>query len=83
MSGINSYSIVTLVFFFLSTIFVIRPLSFHVRLPVIRRTRITLGVMSAPILAIIILWASQCIGATQIRNGIVGTGPFPPILCLF
>ena len=71
---VNRFSIVTLVFFFLSTIFVIQPVSFHVPLPVLGKRRITIGLMTAPIFAIAVLWASQCIGATQIRNGIVGTG---------
>ena len=75
MSDINGFAIATLVLFFLSTIFVIQPLSFHVRLPIIGRTRITIGLMTAPIIAILILWAAQCIGPTEIRDGIVGTGP--------
>ncbi|KAH6910722.1 hypothetical protein BKA70DRAFT_1271338 [Coprinopsis sp. MPI-PUGE-AT-0042] len=82
---ITRYSIVTLVLFFISTIFVIQPFSFHVNLPILGRKRLTLGLMSAPILAIAILWASQCLGATQIRNGIVGTDNIKPynILILF
>jgi hypothetical protein len=82
MSDINGFAIVTLILFFLSTIFVIQPLSFRVPLPIIGRTRITIGLITAPIIAILILWAAQCIGATQIRDGLVGTGSFPPILCL-
>jgi len=74
MSDIDRFSIVTLILFFLSTIFVIHPVSFHVPFPVIGRTRITIGLMSAPIITIAILWAAQCLGPTQIRNGIVGTG---------
>lgn len=82
---INRFSIVTLVFFFLSTIFVIHPVSFHVPLPVLGKRRVTIGLMTAPIFAIAVLWASQCIGATQIRNGIVGTDGVKPynILILF
>ena len=76
-SDISGFAIATLILFFLSTIFVIQPLSFHVPLPIIGRTKITIGLMTAPITAILILWAAQCIGATQIRNGIVGTGTFP------
>ena len=82
MSSINGFAIATLILFFLSTIFVIRPLSFHVPLPLIGQTKITIGLTTAPIIAILILWAAQCIGGTEIRDGIVGTGPFPPILCL-
>src|SRR5688572_14125126 len=73
---ITRFSIVTLVLFFVSTIFVIRPVSFKVNIPRLARPRITLGLNTAPILAIAILWASQCLGATQIRDGIVGTGMF-------
>ena len=80
MTNINGFAIATLILFFLSTIFVIRPLSFHIPLPLIGRTRITIGLTTAPIIAILILWAAQCIGATEIRDGIVGTGQFP--LCL-
>ncbi|KAF8153210.1 hypothetical protein B0H34DRAFT_662887 [Crassisporium funariophilum] len=85
MSDINRFSIVTLVLFFLSTVFVIQPVSFHVRLPLIGRTKITIGMMTAPILAIGILWAAQCLGATQIRDGIVGRDGIKPynILILF
>ncbi|KAH6880254.1 hypothetical protein BKA70DRAFT_1343930 [Coprinopsis sp. MPI-PUGE-AT-0042] len=81
---ITRYSVVTLVLFLISTIFVIQPF-FHVNLPILGRKRLTLGLMSAPILAIAILWASQCLGATQIRNGIVGTDNIKPynILILF
>jgi len=81
-SDISGFAIATLILFFISTFFVIQPLSFHVPLPIIGRTRITIGMMTAPIIAILILWAAQCIGATEIRDGIVGTGLFPLILYL-
>ncbi|EAU84064.1 hypothetical protein CC1G_06926 [Coprinopsis cinerea okayama7 len=83
--ALTRFSIVTLVFFIISTFFVIQPWSFHVKFPIIGRRKLTLGLMSAPILAIAILWASQCLGATQIRNGIVGTDNIKPynILILF
>ncbi|KAF8236164.1 hypothetical protein L208DRAFT_1391283 [Tricholoma matsutake] len=82
---ITRFSIVTLVFFILSAIFVIYPLSFTIRLPGFGRTRISINLSTAPIIAIAILWASQCIGPTQIRNGIVGTDGVKPynILLLF
>ncbi|KDR77306.1 hypothetical protein GALMADRAFT_246656 [Galerina marginata CBS 339.88] len=85
MSDIDRFSIVTLILFFFSTIFVIQPFSFHVRLPLLGRTRITIGLMTAPIIAIAILWAAQCLGPTQIRDGIVGTDNVKPynILILF
>lgn len=83
MSEIDRFSIVTLVLFFLSTILVIHPVSFHVRLPFIGRTRLTIGLLSAPIITIAILWAAQCLGPTQIRNGIVGTGKVNSQLFIF
>lgn len=73
----------TLALFFISTIFVIHPVSFHVRIPVIGRTKITFGLMTSPLICIAILWASQCLGATQIRNGIVGTGVVPKQISSF
>ena len=79
MSKIDGFAIATLILFFVSTVFVIHPISFHVPLPIIGRTKFTIGLMTAPIAAILILWAAQCIGATEIRDGIVGTGPFPRI----
>ena len=80
MSNINGFSIATLVLFILSSIFVIRPISFHVRLPSIGRVKISIGLMTAPIIAILLLWAARCIGPNQIRDGIVGTGILAEIL---
>ncbi|RXW15917.1 hypothetical protein EST38_g9936 [Candolleomyces aberdarensis] len=82
---VTRFAIVTLIFFFLSTIFVIQPLSFHVSLPLIGKRKVTIGLVTAPIMAIAILWASQCLGTTQIRNGIIGTDNIKPynILILF
>ncbi|KAI6129398.1 hypothetical protein EDD16DRAFT_1690090 [Pisolithus croceorrhizus] len=79
----DGYAIATLVIFILSICFVIRPVLIptHVRsIP-----RVPLNLTTAPILAIAILWASQCIDADVIRNGIVGTGGVKPynILILF
>ncbi|TFK29545.1 hypothetical protein FA15DRAFT_631986 [Coprinopsis marcescibilis] len=83
--AITPYSIVTLVFFFVSTVFVIRPVSIRVPFPFIGRRRLTLGLTWAPILTIALLWAAQCLGPDQIRNGIVGTDNIKPynILILF
>ena len=77
MPEIDGFAIATLTLFFVSRIFVISPLSFHVPLPIVGRTKITIGLMTASIVVILILWAAQCIGTTEIRDGIVGTGPFP------
>lgn len=71
---ITRFSIVTLIIFIISTIFVIQPISFSIPLPYIGRRRIWINLSTAPIIAIAILWATQCIGGTQIKDGIVGTG---------
>ncbi|KAG7087461.1 hypothetical protein E1B28_013427 [Marasmius oreades] len=82
---ISRFSIVTLVFFIISIILVIQPVSFPIRLPYIGRRRIPLNLTTAPILTIALLWAAQCLGPTQIRDGIVGTDGVKPynILILF
>ncbi|KAJ3561049.1 hypothetical protein NP233_g10436 [Leucocoprinus birnbaumii] len=85
MANIDRFSIVTLIFFFLSTVFVIVPIKIPIRLPYLGRRNIPINLNTAPILAIAILWASQCLGPEQIRNGIVGTEGIKPynILILF
>lgn len=79
----DGYAIATLVIFILSIGFVIRPVSIttHIRLI----PHVPLNLTTAPILAIAILWASQCIDPAVIRHGIVGTGGVKPynILILF
>ncbi|KAK0205523.1 hypothetical protein DFS33DRAFT_1474222 [Desarmillaria ectypa] len=82
---ITRFSIVTLIIFILSITFVIYPISFTLRIPYLGRKKIPIDLATAPILAIAILWASQCLGATQIRDGIVGTDGVKPynILILF
>ncbi|KAK7055275.1 CitMHS domain-containing protein [Favolaschia claudopus] len=81
----SGFSIATLVIFILSISFVIHPLPIPIRLPYIGHKRIVLNLTTAPILAIAILWAAQCLGPTQIRDGIVGTDGVKPynILILF
>lgn len=82
---ITRFSIVTLVFFIISIFFVIVP----VRIPLPRfkglPNHLPLNLSTAPIIAIAILWASQCLGPAQIRTGIVGTEGIKPynILILF
>ncbi|KAI5831509.1 hypothetical protein K523DRAFT_300306 [Schizophyllum commune Tattone D] len=82
---IDRFSIVTLIFFILSVTFVIYPWSFYVHLPYFGHRKVPVNLNTAPILAIAILWAAQCIGATDIRNGIVGTDGLKPynVLILF
>ncbi|TFK31607.1 hypothetical protein BDQ12DRAFT_729405 [Crucibulum laeve] len=84
---ITSSSIGTLVVFICSIIFVIYPVSFPVLIPYPKRKRVNIHVnlTTAPIIAIAILWAAQCIGPRDIRNGIVGIDGVKPynILILF
>ncbi|KAF8431915.1 hypothetical protein L210DRAFT_3559112 [Boletus edulis BED1] len=78
----SGYAIATLVVFIISIIFVIRP----VTIPTPRHwPRIPINLTTAPILAIALLWAAQCLDPAVIRNGIVGTEGIKPynILILF
>jgi len=74
MSNIDRFA---LDFLLLSTVFAIKPFSFHVPVPMLGRKQVTLGLMTAPIIAVCILWASEYIGATQIRDGMTGIGQAP------
>ncbi|KAG2140528.1 uncharacterized protein EDB93DRAFT_1089775 [Suillus bovinus] len=79
---ITGYSVATLVIFIISIAFVIYPVS----IPTPRRIpRIPINLTTAPILAIAILWAAQCLDPAVIRGGIVGTDGVKPynILILF
>jgi len=82
---IDGHAIATLVVFIVSIFFVIVP----VRIPLPRSQRfpshIPINLTTAPILAIAILWAAQCLGPSVIRGGIVGTEGIKPynILILF
>ncbi|KIJ63952.1 hypothetical protein HYDPIDRAFT_112439 [Hydnomerulius pinastri MD-312] len=78
----SGYAIATLVVFIISIIFVIHPVS----IPTPRRIpRIPINLTTAPILAIALLWAAQCLDPAVIRGGIVGTEGVKPynILILF
>lgn len=79
----NGYSIATLVAFIFSIVFVIQPVSIPTRISLL--PRLPLNLTTAPILAIAILWAAQCINPTVIKDGIVGTDGVKPynILILF
>ncbi|TFK64555.1 hypothetical protein BDN72DRAFT_774429 [Pluteus cervinus] len=78
-------AIATLIVFALSTFFVIYPVVVPLRFPYLGRRRVPINLTSAPIIAIAVLWASQCLGPGQIRDGIVGTDGVKPynILILF
>ncbi|KAJ3820565.1 hypothetical protein F5880DRAFT_1615474 [Lentinula raphanica] len=82
---ITRFSIVTLLLFILSIALVIRPISIPIRLPLLGKRRIPINLTTTPPTIIAILWASQCLGPTQIRDGIVGTDGVKPynILILF
>ncbi|KAF8841446.1 hypothetical protein BDN67DRAFT_949733 [Paxillus ammoniavirescens] len=78
----SGYAIATLAIFIISIIFVIRPVS----IPTPRRIpQIPINLTTAPILAIALLWAAQCIDPPVIRDGIVGTEGVKPynIIILF
>ncbi|KIJ15857.1 hypothetical protein PAXINDRAFT_168847 [Paxillus involutus ATCC 200175] len=78
----SGYAIATLAIFIVSIIFVIRPVS----IPTPRRIpQIPINLTTAPILAIALLWAAQCIDPFVFRNGIVGTEGVKPynIIILF
>lgn len=82
---VSGSSVATLVLFIFSIVCVIYPFSFLVLLPYLGRKRIYVNLTTAPIIAIAILWAAQCLGPSVIRNGIVGTDGVKPynILILF
>ncbi|KAF9043069.1 hypothetical protein BJ165DRAFT_1529196 [Panaeolus papilionaceus] len=88
---VSGDAIATIVIFIISIIFVIYPYSFVLPIPRFlpyiggRRPRIHINLTTAPIIAILVLWAAQCLGPTQIRDGIVGTDNVKPynILILF
>lgn len=87
----DGQAIATLVVFIISIFFVIVPVQLplvpkaysrhHAHLP----THIPINLTTAPIAAIAILWAAQCLGPSVIRDGIVGTEGIKPynILILF
>ncbi|KAJ4479381.1 hypothetical protein J3R30DRAFT_3289601 [Lentinula aciculospora] len=82
---ITRFSIVTLILFILSIALVIRPIYLPIRLPRFGKKKIPINLTTTPPAIIAILWASQCLGPTQIRDGIVGTEGVKPynILILF
>jgi len=75
----SGYAIATLVVFIVSIIFVILPVSIPTPRPI---PRIPINLTTAPILAIVLLWAAQCIDPAVIRNGIVGTDGVKPYMAI-
>src|ERR1700691_2483238 len=84
---ITRYSIATLVVFIISITLVIVPIRIPLRIRKDPQTyiNIRINLTTAPILAIAILWAAQCLGPSVIRGGIVGSEGIKPynILLLF
>jgi len=76
------YAIATLVVFIISIFFVIHPVSLPTPRPI---PRIPINLTTAPILAIALLWAAQCLDSAVIRDGFVGTEGVKPynIIILF
>jgi Na+/H+ antiporter NhaD/arsenite permease-like protein len=91
---ITAHGIVSLVFFILSVIFVVRPISKTVLVPLPKlclgrrskhwwgrvklRLTLTLGLFLAPLLAVLILLAVQSMPLSAVRDGIVGAGSLVP-----
>jgi Na+/H+ antiporter NhaD/arsenite permease-like protein len=82
---ITARAIITLVVFIVSTVFVIVPVSVRVPLRHGRHFSIPMNLVPAPILAIALLAAAQCINGSVIQDGIIGTDGIKPynILILF
>ena len=94
---LNRFSAVVLVLFAVSIFFVINPVSIPLRLPwrrgqhdskdgkQRREYRIHIGTLTAPLIVVLVLWASTCINSGVIRDGIVGVEGIKPynILILF
>ncbi|KAJ7624990.1 hypothetical protein DFH06DRAFT_1444662 [Mycena polygramma] len=74
MASITRFSIVTLVLFVLSIVFVIYPVKIKVR-----HRHIPINLSTAPILTIAILWAAQCLGPTQVE----GIKPYNVLILFF
>jgi Na+/H+ antiporter NhaD/arsenite permease-like protein len=74
-------AVATVVIFIISIFFVVQ----RVKIPICYGRHITLNLLTGPLIAIAILWASQCIDGSTIRDGIVGTDGVKPynILILF
>jgi Na+/H+ antiporter NhaD/arsenite permease-like protein len=91
---ISGHGIVSLIFFILSVIFVVYPLSRTVLVPLPKwmlgqrakhwwgrvklRMTLTMGLFLAPLLAVVILLIVQSMPLWVVRDGIVGAGPLVP-----
>ena len=63
---VSGSSAATLVLFIFSIVCVIYPFSFLALLPYLGRKRIYINLTTAPIIAIAILWAAQCLGPSVV-----------------
>lgn len=64
---VSGSAIATLVLFILSIILVIQPVA--IPIPFLRRKRhFPFNLTTAPIIAIAILWAAQCLGPREVRS---------------
>ena len=63
---VSGSSVATLVVFILSIICVIYPLSFSIPLPYVGRKKVPINLTTAPIIAILVLWAAQCLGPREV-----------------
>jgi hypothetical protein len=63
---VSGSAIGTLVVFIISIIFVIRSFAVPIFLPYVGRKTVPINLTTAPIIAILILWAAQCLGPTEV-----------------
>ena len=63
---VSGSSIATLVVFILSIICVIFPFSIPILLPYVGRKGVPINLTTAPIIAILVLWAAQCLGPHEV-----------------
>ena len=70
--AISGQAIATLIIFIISIVFVIYPVSFPVTLPYLGRKRIYINLTTAPIVAILVLWAAQCLGPRVVSAILAG-----------
>jgi len=63
---VSGSAIGTLVVFILSIACVIYPFSFPILLPYLGRKKVHVNLTTAPIIAILVLWAAQCLGPRNV-----------------
>ncbi|KAF5350583.1 hypothetical protein D9756_008764 [Leucocoprinus leucothites] len=78
MVDVGLFSILTLTLFLLPVPFTLHPVKIPVPLPFLGWRTLPIDLYSAPIFAIVVLWALQCLGIEQVYDGIVGTDNIRP-----